>query len=192
MGTRHTACRSTICQTCVRSAIPAHCAQRSQNPLVLAIQACLIDGAPLRSIQRTRQWVLCCAQPCRRYVLVSVGVEARRGEGSRVKGESKGRSRLAEHVDALSVYSIAAGPKAKRAMLGGCRLRVGELDLQCCDAGRVQTIEWAAHRAGQSAAKPAFSVSSHGLHDAAAWHAGGWHQFLFAVVVFNLTTPSPS
>lgn len=45
--------------------------------------------------------------------------------------------------------------KGKRAVRGRRRRGVGVLDLECCDAGRIQTIEWAAHRAGHSVAKPA-------------------------------------
>jgi hypothetical protein len=50
------------------------------------------------------------------------------------------------------VYSNAKG---KRLSWGVRRRGVGVLELQCCDAGRIQTIEWAAHRAGHSVAKPA-------------------------------------
>ena len=64
---------------------------------------------------------------------------------------------------------------ASRAILGSKLSGVSEVSvwvtdlcLQCCDAGRVQTIKWAAHRAGPSAAKTALSVFGRVLHNSPA------------------------
>jgi hypothetical protein len=100
--TRLTACRWPSCRTCARSAIPARCAQSSQNPPVPATQACSTGGAPRGSIRQTRRWVPCCVQPCRmwRWVGGCNGVlQTRRAEGSRGPGEGIGRSGLPRHVD---------------------------------------------------------------------------------------------